>query len=100
MLKRSIAIILLVIMVGGLLIACDNEPEKEPISEAEAVNIVMKDLGVEQSDNPSIHVHQGTQSGKEVFNVYVTVGNVSKTDVLAVKGGDILAILDGSGHSH
>lgn len=98
MLKRSIAIILLVVMVGGLMAAC--EPEKEPISEAEAVNIVMKEMGVEQSDNPSIHVHQGVQSGKEVFNVYITVGSISKTYVVAVNGGDILAILNGAGHSH
>ncbi|MBE6957565.1 MAG: hypothetical protein E7447_00230 [Ruminococcaceae bacterium] len=98
MLKRSIAVILLVVMVGGLLIAC--EPEKEPISQAEAVNIVMKAMDVEQSDNPSIHVHQGVQAGKDVFNVYITVGNVSKTYVVAVNGGDILAIFDGAGHSH
>ena len=98
MLKRSVAILLLVVMVGALLIAC--EPQKEPISQAEAVNIAMKSMGVEQSDNPSIHVHQGTQNNKEVFNVYVTVGSVSKTYVIAVHGGDILAVLDGAGHSH
>ena len=98
MLKRSVAILLLVVMVGALLIAC--EPQKEPISQAEAVAIAMADLGIDNSDNPTIHVHQGTQSNKEVFNVYVTVGNVSKTYVIAVNGGDILAILDGAGHSH
>ena len=98
MLKRSIAIVLIVILAGSLLIAC--EPEKEPISQAEAVAIVMADLGIDNSDNPTIHVHQGVSNGKDVFNVYVTVDNVSKTYVVAVNGGDILAILDGAGHSH
>ena len=98
MLKRSIAVILLVVLVGSVLIAC--EPEKEPISQAEAVAIVMADLGIDNSDNPTIHVHQGTQAGKEVFNVYVTVGSISKTYVVAVNGGEILMIQNGSGHSH
>lgn len=98
MAKRSIAIVLLIVLAGGLMAAC--EPAKEPISQAEAVNIVMKAMDVEQSDNPSIHVHQGVQAGKDVFNVYITVGSISKTYVVAVNGGDILAIFDGAGHSH
>lgn len=96
--KRSIAVILLVILTGSLLMAC--EPAKEPISEAEAVHIVMEAMDVDNSDNPTIHVHQGVQAGKDVFNVYITVGSISKTYVVAVNGGDILAIFDGAGHSH
>ena len=98
MLKRTLIVVLVVIMAGSLLIGC--QPEKEPISQAEAVAIVMEAMGVDNSDNPTIHVHQGVQSNKDVFNVYITVNNVSKTYVVAVNGGDILAIFDGAGHSH
>ena len=98
MLKRIAAIVLLVMMTLGLMTACTEE--KEPISQAEAVAIVMEDLGIDNSDNPSIHVHEGEYKDKPCFNVYVTVGEISKTYVIAVNGGDIIGVMDGSGHSH
>lgn len=98
MLKRIAAIILLVVMALGLLAGCAEE--KEPISQAEAVHIVMEDMGVEEEDDPDIHVHEGTYKNKPCFNVYITVNGVSKTYVLAVNGGEIIGVMDGGGHSH
>ena len=98
MLKRSVAIVLLFVIVGGLMVGC-TEP-KEPISQAEAVNIAMKDMGIDNSDNPSIHVHEGTYGKAPCFNVYITVGHTDKQYIIAVNGGDILGILDGATHSH
>lgn len=98
MLKRTVAIFLLVILVGGLVTACG--PEKEPISQAEAVNIAMKDMGIDNSDSPNIHVHEGTYKNQACFNVYITVGDVSKTYVISVNGGEIMGVMNGAGHSH
>ena len=98
MLKRIAAIVLLVMMMLGMMTACTET--KEPISQAEAVAIVMADLGIDNSDNPTIHVHEGEYKNSPCFNVYVTVGNVSKTYVIAVNGGEIIGVMDGSGHSH
>ena len=100
MLKRSIALFLLIVMVGGLLIACTESEENTVITEDEAVQIALEDLDVATEDIASIHVHAGTYEQASCYNVYINTKSASKTYVISKQGGKILAVQNGSGHSH
>lgn len=95
--KCSIAWILVFILVGSLLIAC--EPAKEKIDAERAKEIALTDMGVSAND-ATVHVHPENRSGQEFFTVYVTAGNTAKTYVISAEGGAIIEIKDGASHSH
>ena len=95
MLKRSIAIFLVILLVGGIFTACQAS-----ISSNEAIQIALEDMGADEADVQSVHVHEGTYQNQECYNVYLTVDGTSMTYVIAVSGGSILAKMEGSGHSH
>ena len=87
-------------MVGCLLIACTGPAEEDPINGNEAVKIALEDLAVDEANVASIHVHEGTYEGIGCYNVYITTKNAAKTYVIDMFQGEILAVLDGVGHSH
>lgn len=97
MLKRSIAIFLLIVMVGGVLIAC--EEKKVGITQEEAVSIALEAMGIAEADATSIHVHEGTHLNELCFNVYISAANGDMSYVVSRIDGDILQIAEG-GHSH
>ena len=99
MLKRGIAIFLLLIMVGGMLLACGSK-KSAGITSDEAVSIALADMKISRADASSVHVHEGIHSNLVCYNVYVTVGDASKTYVISKLDGSILSIQDGAGHSH
>ena len=96
--KRTVAIVLLFVLFGSIMVGCTED--KAPISQAEAVAIAMKDMGIDESDGASIHVHEGNLKNQPVFNVYISLADVDKQYVIAVNGGEILGILNNAGHSH
>ena len=98
MLKRSIALLLMIVVVFGLLVACQEKTEY--LTEAEATEIALKAMGITKAQASSIHVHVGTHSDQPCYNVYITQGSTSKTYVISTITGQILAVTDGGGHSH
>ena len=98
MFKRSIALLLMVVVVFGLLVACQEKSEY--ITEAQATDIALKAMGITKSQASSIHVHVGTHDNQPCYNVYVTQGSTSKTVVVSCITGEILTVTDGGGHSH
>ena len=100
MMKRSMVILLLIAMVGGMLMACDPGEEEGGITSDQAVKIAYEDLNVSQEDVASVHVHEGTYEGELCYNVYINAQYNQKTYVISRITGKILAIQDGTGHSH
>ena len=98
MLKRSIAIFLLVVLVGGLLIACEDE-KKVGITQEEAVTIALNEMGITEADASSIHVHEGTHLNELCYNVYINLADGGMSYVISRISGAILQIAEG-GHSH
>lgn len=99
MFKRGIAIFLLIVMVGCMFVACEEE-KSDYINEDEAIAIALKDMGITEEQASAIHVHVGTYTEQPCFNVYITYGSNSKTYVISSLSGEILSIQNGSGHSH
>ena len=97
MLKRSIAIVLLIVLVGGLLIAC--EEKKVGITQEEAVAIALDTMGITEADATSIHVHEGTHMNELCYNVYINLADGGMSYVISRISGAILQVAEG-GHSH
>lgn len=95
MLKRSTAILLLIIMVAGMFTACQPS-----ITSEEAIQVALADMKADEADVESVHVHEGTYQNQACYNVYITVDGTSMTYVIAFHGGEILAKMEGAGHSH
>ena len=93
--KRLFAVVLLACMLCIAMCACQP---KENITEEQAVEVVMEDLGVLVSNVSDTHVHESTYNNKPCYNVYVTVGGVPMTYVVSMDG-KILHHGTG-GHSH
>lgn len=96
MMKRIFVLALLAVLTAGMLCACTDHY----ITDQQAAEVVFADLGVTMEDASSLHIHEGTYSGKDVFNVYITVDGHSYTYVVACDGGEILKITEGAGHTH
>ena len=93
--KKWIAILLLIGIVGGLFAGC-----KKNITAEEAYQIVLEDMGVlaEAAEEP--HIHEGTYDGKPCFNVFITVANGETLQYAVSTTGKILYKGIGEAHSH
>ena len=100
MLKRILSLALVVLLTLGMFAACATTEEKEPITTAEAVKIVREDMGLEKTESAAVHIHDITRNGLPCFKIEITAGEVTKTYVVAVNGGEILEVKNGSDHSH
>ncbi len=96
MTKRILALLLATILSVCLLCACTDHY----ITDQQAAEVVFEDLGVTMEDAESLHIHEGTYSNKDVFNVYITVDGHSYAYVIACDGGEILKVTEGVGHTH
>ena len=93
--KKTIALLLVVCLVGTLFCACGGKK----ITAQEAYEIVLKDLGAAADKAASPHIHEGTFEGKACFNIFI---NVDGADLVYVVSdtGKILHKGPGGGHSH
>lgn len=73
MAKKLIAVLLLICLAGSMFVAC----KAKQITQQEAYQIVLEDLGIlaENADTP--HIHAGTYDGKDCYNIYITVEGYS-----------------------
>lgn len=94
--KRVIAALLVLCAALFVFTAC--EEKKEPITAAEAIQIVQEDLGANGAQEPP-HVHSGTFEGRECYLVYVTANGKSLAYAVDAVTGEILSITESS-HSH
>lgn len=94
MAKKLIAMLLLICLVSSMFVAC----KAERITQQEAYQIVLEDLGIlaENADTP--HIHAGTYDGKNCYNIYITVEGYSLIYVIS-DTGKILTKGPGE-HSH
>ena len=99
--KKTIALILAVCAVLVLFAACDSSdknPVCEPITTADAVQIVLDDLDMDIGEaNP--HVHEGNFQDNECYYIYVTVDGENMFYAVHKITGQILTITK-SDHSH
>ena len=99
--KKIIALIFAVCAVLVLFAACDSSdknPVCEPITTADAVQIVLDDLDMDIGEaNP--HVHEGNFQDNECYYVYVTVDGENMSYAVHKITGQILNIAK-SDHSH
>lgn len=97
--KKFTSVLLVICAVLALLAACDyQEPERLPITTADAVQIVLDDLDM-TIDQVNPHVHEGDFQGNQVYYVYVTVDGENMAYAIDMYLGDILNIAQ-SDHSH
>lgn len=98
--KKIISFTLALCAMLILFTGCDSnqEPAREPISTADAVQVVLRDLDMDINEaNP--HVHAGDFQGSEVYYVYVTVEGENMAYAVDKYSGEILNIAK-SDHSH
>ena len=95
--KKILALMLALIAMVTLLAACGEE-EKEPLSTAEVVEIVLADAGL-TIDQAQPHVHAGNYAGQECYYIYITVDGENVAYAVDPYTGEILNIAD-SDHSH
>lgn len=97
--KKFTSVLLIICAMLALLAACDDQqPERLPITTADAVQIVLDDLDMDINEaNP--HVHEGNFEGNQVYYVYVTVDGENMAYAIDIYLGDILNIAK-SDHSH
>lgn len=96
--KKSVIITVIavcVVCIVGVILIAQND---KTITSDEAYKIVLKDLGVTESQIESPHIHEGTYKNQPCYNIYVTVNGESLTYVVSTKG-EILFKGEGS-HSH
>lgn len=96
--KKFFALMMALIAMLTLLAACDGEEKKEPLSNADVVQIVLSDLDL-TIDEAQPHVHTGEFKGTECFYVYVTVDGENMAYAIDQYTGEILNI-SRSDHSH
>ena len=98
--KKTLSLILALCAMVILFAGCDSsqEPAKEPISTADAVQAVLQDLDME-IDEANPHVHPGNFQDNEVYYVYVTVDGENMAYAVDKYSGEILNIAK-SDHSH
>ena len=97
MLKKILTVVLLACLVAALFCGCD---EQKSITDQEAAFAVLEEMGISMEDTDSLHIHEGAYNGKDVFNVYITVGGHSYTYVVSAADGAILSVTEGAGHAH
>lgn len=93
--KKWIALLLVVCIVGGVFAGC-----KGRISEKEAYQVVLDDLGeaaAAKAEDP--HIHTASYDNQPCYNIYVTVDGVSWNYVIS-KTGEIIFKTIGSEHAH
>ena len=99
--KKIIALILAVCAVLVLFAACDSSdknPVCEPITTADAVQIVLDDLDMDIGEAKP-HVHEGNFQDNECYYVYVPVDGENMSYAVHKITGQILNIAK-SDHSH
>jgi len=93
--KKWIAILLLIGIVGGLLAGCKKE-----ITAEEAYQIVLEDMGVLGEGAAAPHIHEGTYNEKPCFNIFITANNGENLQYVVSTTGKILYKGIGEAHSH
>ena len=89
------AVIVCAVCILGIILLAQEDKE---ITQNEAYEIVLKDLGLKSEQVGSPHIHEGTYKNQSCYNIYVTVDGKSLTYVVSTKG-EILYKGEG-GHSH
>ena len=99
--KKTLSLILALCAMVILFAGCDSSdknPVCEPITTADAVQIVLDDLDMDIGEaNP--HVHEGNFQDNECYYVYVTVDGENMSYAVHKITGQILNIAK-SDHSH
>lgn len=90
---RKIFILLLILCaLVSVLTACGKEEEeKTPLTAAQAIEIVLKDTGLDVLDAQP-HVHNGEYQGTECFMIYITVEGESVSYAVDLYSGEILNV--------
>ena len=97
--KKILAMMLTLCAILIVFAGCGNqEPTKTPLTTADAVQAVLRDLDME-IDEVSPHVHPGNFQDSEVYYVYVTVDGENMAYAVDKYSGEILNIAK-SDHSH
>lgn len=96
MIKKFASMVLLVCLLAGILCGCTDHY----ITDQQAAQVAFDHLGITMEDADSLHIHEGTYTNKDVFNVYITVDGHNYTYVIACDGGEILKVSEGAGHTH
>ena len=90
----AIVLVCVVCLVGVILLTRNNGV----ITSDEALEIVLEDLGITETEVGTPHIHEGTFENKPCYNIYVTVNGESLSYVVSTTG-EILNKGEGE-HSH
>jgi predicted small lipoprotein YifL len=96
--KRLISLLLITVLALSLLTACGNDG---PLAPEDAMEIVMEDMGIDQSDVDSIDTHVTTVNGVACYVVYITVDGEHMQYLIDGVSGEILTKEEtDTGHHH
>lgn len=98
MMKRSIAIVMLAVMLLGILAACGKD---ELLTETEVKKIVTEHACADGATAESVDFHGigETEDGQVCFQVYITVNGKTYLYQVHATNGEILSVTESS-HSH
>lgn len=94
MIKKIIAILLIVVISCSLFVACG---ETRQISASRAQRIALEDMGIKTSQ-ASVHIHPDHREEGTYFNVYITYNGANTTYVVSNTGE--IVHKGAGGHSH
>lgn len=81
MAKKRIALLLAVCLLCSLFCGCGKK-----VTQEEAYQIVLEDLGEIGKLVEQPHIHTGTYEGKPCYNIYITVNSISLCYVISENG--------------
>jgi uncharacterized membrane protein YkoI len=101
MTKRIISLFVIAMLLMGLMGLMAGCKDDGPLTPEEAMEIVMEDMGIDQSDVDSIDTHVTTVNGVACYVVYITVDGEHMQYLIDGVSGEILTKEEtDTGHHH
>lgn len=86
--KQILAVLLIAVLCLGLLAGCSNK--NEPITQAQAQTIALKEAGLTADQVNDVHVHVVTQNGLPCYSVHITTADSDFSIVINAANGEVM----------
>lgn len=90
--KRTLALLLCLTLLLGVLAGCGND--SDIITQEQAMEVALKDAGVSADQISDTHIHIMEQNGEPCYSIHFNVGSTAYSFMISVSTGKIV----GYGH--
>ncbi len=82
--------LIIALLICTLLAAGCSSNQADTLTQAEAQNIAIEELGVARSDVSEVHIHVEPYEGTPAYNIHVTVGDHAYEVIVDAVTGAVL----------